>query len=164
MKLPSSKINYLKMKKISRPAGNRSFLFVAGFCSILLFSCQKDYVLISSAKITVGQGVKPGNICGAVKGTMLSDSVYNVTCDIIINSGDTLLIQPGAKIYFTGNYNFWIHGNLLSLGTQAKPIYFTVKDLQKNDVIGQDPTTDNAYKGTWGGLQEYSSTQFMIIK
>jgi len=163
------------MKQSSRPlrnlsflfssgSGNLLFLFATGFYLILLSSCKKDYVLISPAKITVGQGVKPGNICGAVKGTMLSDSVYNVTCDIIINSGDTLLIQPGAKIYFTGNYNFWIHGNLLSLGTQAKPIWFTVKDLQKNDVIGQDPTTDNAYKGTWGGLQGDSSTQFMIIK
>src|SRR5450631_2549562 len=98
------------MKKLSRPARSIFFLFATGFYSILHFSCQKDFVLISPAKITVGQGVKPGNICGAVKGTMLSDSVYNVTCDIIINSGDTLLIQPGAKIYFTGNYNFWIHG------------------------------------------------------
>jgi len=139
-------------------------LLLVSFCIVLFVSCKKDYVDIAAAKITVGQGVKPGDICGSVKGTMLSDSVYNVTCDIVVNRGDTLLIQPGAKIYFKGNYNFWIKGNLLCIGTQVKPVYFTVQGMAKNDVIGQDPTTDNAYKGTWGGIASDTSTQFMIMK
>ncbi len=142
----------------------RGLFFMAAIYLLSLFSCQKDFVHISLAKISVGQGVKAGNICGSIKGTMLSDSVYNVTCDIVVNKGDTLLIQPGAKIYFKGNYNFWIKGNLLSLGTQSKPIYFTVQGLQKNDVIGQDPTTDNAYKGYWGGISADTSTKLMIFK
>jgi hypothetical protein len=137
-------------------------------CSIFvmaLFSCSKQAaVQISTPIFSIGQSVKPGNISGTVKGTLLSDSVYYVTSDIVINSGDTLYIQPGAKIYFKGNYNFWIHGNLLSIGTKAKPVYFTVQGQQKMDVVGQDPTTDPAYKGMWGGLQGDTSTQFMILK
>lgn len=152
------------MKKLSNPTKYIAYYLLVSIIIGGFFSCKKDYVNISPAKITVGQGVQPGNICGSIKGTMLSDSVYTVNCDIVINRGDTLLIQPGAKIYFTGNYNLWVKGNLLSLGTQAKPIYFTVQGLAKNDVAGQDPTTDNAYKGTWGGITADTSTQFMIFK
>jgi hypothetical protein len=136
---------------------------------ILVFSsCQKnsstDTAVISAPLFSIGTSVAPGNISGSIKGTMKSDSVYYVTGDVIINAGDTLLVQPGVKIYFKGNYNFWIHGNLVSLGTKAKPVYFTVQGLSKSDVVGQDPTTDNAYVGTWGGLECDTTTKFLILK
>jgi hypothetical protein len=152
------------MKSLLKSLNKVKYIFASFIIIASFFGCEKDYVAISPAKITVGSGVKSGDICGSIKGTMLSDSVYNVTCDIVVNAGDTLLIQPGAKIYLKGNYTFWIKGNLLSLGSQDKPIFFTVPNLPKNDVIGQDPTTDNAYKGSWGGLQADTSTKFMIIK
>ncbi len=133
--------------------------------AIALSSCSKQAsVSISAPVFTIGQSVKPGNIGGTIKGTLLSDSIYYVTSDVVVNAGDTLYVQPGARIYFTGNYNFWIHGNLLSVGTKADPIYFTVQGVVKKDAIGQDPTTDPAYQGMWGGLQGDTSTQFMILK
>jgi len=140
-------------------------ILVAGALIGGMSACKKtDTAVISNPYFTIGQTVAAGNISGSIKGTMKSDSVYYVTGDVIINKGDTLNIQPGVKIYFKGNYNFWIHGNLLSLGTQDKPIWFTVQNLPKSDAVGKDPTTDNAYLGSWGGLQGDTTTQFMIIK
>ena len=143
-----------------------ALLAAFGLLLITIQSCKKSSTttVISTPVFSIGKKVAPGNISGAIKGTLQKDSVYKVTGDIIINKGDTLLAQQGAKIYITGNYNFWIHGNLISLGTQADPVYFTVQGLAKTDVVGADPTTDNAYKGTWGGLQGDTTTQFMILK
>jgi len=129
-------------------------------------SCNKssNSTVISSPYFALGTSVTPGNISGSIKGTMKSDSIYYVTGDVIINAGDTLVVQPGVKIYFKGDFSFWVHGNLLSLGTQAKPIYFTVQNLAKSDVVGQDPTTDNAYVGTWGGIECDTTCKYLIIK
>ena len=150
--------NYLK-KQVQQLA------LVATLIVAALTSCKKTEVItLSAAKYESGAQVKPGNICGSIKGVILSDSVYNVTCDIVVNRGDTLIIQPGAKIYIQGKYTFWIKGNLASLGTQDKPIYFTVPGIVKKDIVGQDVTLDPAYTGLWGGIQSDSSTQFMIIK
>jgi len=133
--------------------------------STVFVACKKSNTTQISVPIfTIGKTVAPGNISGTIKGTLKGDSVYNVTGDVTINKGDTLLCQPGAKIYFKGNYNFWIHGNLISLGTKAKPVFFTVKENVKTDNVGQDPTTDVAYKGTWGGLQCDTTTKFLILK
>jgi hypothetical protein len=143
-------------------------LQIISFAIIILLggsSCNKsDNTTISTPYFSVGQTVAPGNISGSIKGTMKSDSTYYVTADVIINKGDTLVIQPGVHIYFKGNFNFWIHGNLLSLGTQTKPIWFTVQGLSKSDVVGQDPTTDNAYLGSWGGLLCDTTTNYLILK
>jgi len=147
-------------------------LLVCMLLSVLMItvsSCKKNSqprpsVIISKPVFQIGAKVKPGNISGSIKGTLLSDSVYNVTGDVIINKGDTLYVQPGAKIYVTGLYNFFVHGNFLSIGTAAKPIYFTVKNVTKLDNPTQDPATDPAYQGLWGGILADTTSQFMIFK
>ncbi len=146
-----------------------SLLLAALIVQLAFYSCTKQEVTsISSPVFSVSQSVKPGNISGTIKGTLQSDSIYWVTGDVTINKGDTVTAQPGAKIYFTGNYNFFIHGNLLSIGTQNKPVWFTAAPnktlLVKKDIPGQDPTTDPAYRGWWGGLLGDTTTQFMILK
>jgi hypothetical protein len=151
----------------------QSMSYAFWVCSAVILigfgSCKKSSsngTVISVPLFKVGTSLKPGNISGTIKGTFLADSVYNVTGDLVINKGDTVLAQQGAKIYFTGNYNVWVHGNLITLGTKADPVYFTVSSLTnaKTDVVGQDPTTDKAYAGTWGGIQVDSSAKFVIIK
>ena len=37
-------------------------------------------------------------LCGAIKGTMLSGKTYTIGCDVVINKGDTLMIQAGVHI------------------------------------------------------------------
>jgi hypothetical protein len=52
---------------------------------------------------SVGKAVSTSTpLKGSIKGTLKADSTYNVTGDVFINEGDTLLIQPGAKVLFDG--------------------------------------------------------------
>ena len=95
---------------------------------------------------------------------MKSDSTYLVGADICVALGDTLLVQPGVKVIFQGNFNFVIKGTLLSIGTKEKPIYFTFKDQTKTDAIGADPLLDPAYVGKWGGILGETTCPLMVVK
>jgi hypothetical protein len=136
---------------------------------LLTAACNKsdEQVVVSAPLFKVGQAVSTKTpLNGSIKGTLLSDSVYRVSGDVFINENDTLVIQAGAKIYFPGNatYSFIVKGSLLSLGTEAKPVYFTVPTAVKTDVYGADPTTDPAYKGLWGGILGETTFKNIIIK
>lgn len=136
-----------------------------------LSSCKKEEkVQVSKAFYQVGQSVSDTTTGGSLKGTLLADHIYRFTRDVTVNHGDTLVIQPGAKLYFSktpvnGNaVSMIVRGSLLSLGSKDAPIYFTVEGQSKSDVIGQDPTSDPAYVGMWGGILGDTNTQNMIIK
>jgi hypothetical protein len=140
---------------------------LVGIITIGLFSCKKkdEEVTVSVPIFSVGQTVdNKAPLSGCLKGTMTTDQVYYVGADICVAQGDTLVVQPGAKVIFNGNYNFIIRGTLLSLGTQAKPIYFTYKDSTKTDAIGADPLLDPAYKGLWGGIMAETTSPLMVFK
>ncbi len=134
--------------------------------AVVLFSCKKnEEVVVSTPLYTVGQTVdNKAPLTGCIKGTMKADSTYYVGADICVAQGDTLLVQQGVKVIFNGNYNFTIKGTLLSIGSQAKPIYFTYKDQTKTDAIGADPLQDPAYKGLWGGIMGETTSPLMVIK
>lgn len=143
-------------------------MIIAGFASMMV-SCNKseEAVQVSAPLFKVGQAVSTKTpLSGSIKGTLLSDSTYKVGGDVFINENDTLVIQPGARIVFPGNapYCFVVKGSLLSLGTEAKPIYFTVPTAVRTDVYGADPTTDPAYKGLWGGIYGETTFKNIIIK
>jgi hypothetical protein len=144
-----------------------SSLFVGA--ALLLGSCEKstEVVEVSAPLFKVGLAVSTKTpLSGSIKGTLLSDSTYTVNGDVFINEKDTLVIQPGAKIHFPGNatYSFVVKGSLLSLGSEAKPIYFTVPSAKKTDTYGADPTADPAYKGLWGGILGETMFKNIIIK
>ena len=133
----------------------------------LLASCSKtgEEVQLSTPPFSVGKPVdNSAPINGPIRGTMKQDLEFNVSADVYVNAGDTLVIQPGVKVNFLGNFNFIIKGTLLSLGTQAKPVYFSVKNLAKTDQVGADPTTDPAYQGRWGGILGDVTCPLMVIK
>ncbi|HEY4286534.1 MAG TPA: hypothetical protein VGN00_05500 [Puia sp.] len=148
----------LKMEALLLYTGITCLLFAGASCS------KSGGSNVSQAQRQVANAVKPGNVSGTVKGTFLQDSTYYVTGDIVVNKGDTVVFQPGAKIYITGNYNFWLHGNLSSVGTKADPVWFTVQNQAKYDNPSEDPLQDPAYKGLWGGFQGDSTTSFMVFK
>ena len=144
-----------------------SLLVMVGVTSLLTSCSKTEDVQVSEAYFKVGQAVSTKvPLSGSIKGTLLSDSTYNVGGDVFINEGDTLVIQPGAKINFPGNapYCFVVKGSLFSLGSEAKPIYFTVLSQKKTDTYGADPTTDPAYKGLWGGISGESNFKNLILK
>jgi len=52
------------------------------------------------------------DICGAVSGTAIAGNTYNITCDIIVNSGESLTIESGAIITNLENYSLTVNGVL----------------------------------------------------
>ncbi len=138
-----------------------SLLLSAG---ILLFSCKKTTSSVQQPYVQGGQTVTPGNISGAIKGTMESSQTFTVVGDVIINPGDSLIIQPGAKIIFQGAYNFFIKGSMFSLGSQASPVLFTYMNQQKMDNPSEPVASDPAYQGLWGGLWSDTSCPNLVIK
>ena len=155
--------------KIKSQISVLSALVVAGLAAVSLSCSQSEDVQVSAPLFKVGQPVSTKTpLSGSIKGTLLADSVYRVGGDVTINETDTLVIQPGAKIYFPGGtgqvYSFIVKGSLLSLGTQAKPVYFTVPTAVKTDTYGADPTADPAYKGLWGGIMGETTCKNIIIK
>jgi len=142
------------------------FLVIVGSFMLTASSCKKssDNPTLSTGVVKVANPVTPGNVSGTIKGTFLANSTYTVTGDVVVNKGDTVVFQPGAKIYFSGNYNFFIHGNLSSVGTKDNPVLFSVLGRTKSTNPNQDPNTDPALQGLWGGLLGDSTTKFMIIK
>ncbi|MDE3145287.1 MAG: hypothetical protein KGL19_14110, partial [Bacteroidota bacterium] len=154
------------MKKLQSQGLTFNLLGVSLFLitTVMLFSCSKNSSNVAAAYVQVGQNVVPGNISGTIKGTMQANQTYNVTGDVIINAGDTLVIQPGAKVIFQGAYNVWIKGNLFSLGSSASPITFTYKTQAKQDNPSTPVATDPAYTGLWGGLWADTSCTNLVIK
>jgi hypothetical protein len=135
----------------------------------MLYACS-DKTEVAPAYFQVGSSISDTTTGGALKGTMLSGKIYRIKRDIVVNATDTLVIQPGVKIYFGntpvgGNaLSVIVHGSILSLGTKENPVYFTVEGQSKSDTPGVDPASDPAYKGMWGGILGDADTKNMIIK
>jgi hypothetical protein len=131
-------------------------------------SCQKwkaEKTDIYQYSIPAGQSVSDAApLCGSVKGTMLSGKTYTLGCDISINKGDTLTIQPGVTIYSTNSAGIVVHGVLLSLGSQAMPVNMTVKGVTKNNTPGLSLSQDSAHTGLWRGIIGDTSCPLMAIK
>ena len=135
--------------------------------ALLTTACNKssEDVQVSQPLFSVGKPVdNSAPLSGAIKGTMKQDLSFDVSADVIVNAGDTLVVQPGVKVNFLGNFNFVIKGTLLSLGSQAKPIYFYPKNYVHTDQPLADPTTDPAYQGKWGGILGDVTCPLMVIK
>ncbi|MFC1568939.1 right-handed parallel beta-helix repeat-containing protein [bacterium] len=66
---------------------------------------------------------------GDISGTWsLTNSPYHIDGEITIPDGQTLTIEPGVQIIFTGHYKFNIQGRLLAVGTEQDSIVFTAQD------------------------------------
>jgi len=162
----------MKLIKQMNSTYNRSLLLLVILIGTTIMSCKNsENVTVSEPIFKVGAGISTKTpLSGIIKGTLLSDSVYTVNGDVFINENDTLVIQQGAQVHFPGTavYSFVVKGTLLSLGTKAKPIYFTVPptkpEFEKTDTYGADVTKDPAFKGLWGGILGETTFKSIIIK
>jgi len=67
--------------------------------------------------------VASGNVSGV---WAASGSPYVVhTGDITVATGDALLIEPGVRVYFAGNFKLVVNGLLQAIGTESDSIWFT---------------------------------------
>ena len=146
------------------------FLSAIAGLALAIASCSNSSTDVTPAYFQAGQAISDTTTGGALKGTMQAGKTYRIKRDIVVNPNDTLVIHPGVKLFFGatpagGNaISMIVHGSLLSLGSKENPIYFTVENQAKTDVPGQDPTTDPAYAGLWGGILGDTDTKNMIIK
>lgn len=159
-----------------------------------LFSCSRSsdqQVSISGQQFVAGSFIQVGDTLNSkngsngrtIKGTLQSGQTYYICSnfsDAVVNSGDTLVVQSGVKVLIVGPTSgataigtqdhapgFVINGTFLCLGTKASPNLFTVSDvsLKSNSTNDpQDPNTDPAFKGYWGGIQGGVNSGDIIIK
>lgn len=92
----------------------------------------------------------PGiQISGNINGT-LEDTTYVVEGEVVINVGDSLLVEPSATIYFIGRYDIEVYGYLSAVGTETDSIYFlsASNDLYWGSIIfrtGSSPESQLSY-------------------
>ena len=145
-----------------------TYLLVLFLAIGFLTGCQKaaeDKADIYKAPLLIAQPISDAApLCGAIKGTMLSGKTYIIGCDIVVNKGDTLFLQPGVRINVATNAAIIVKGTFVSNGTQTMPNWITVNAVVKNDTPGADPATDPAFSGKWKGLYADTSCMLMVLK
>ena len=131
---------------------------------IMLAGCHKEETVnISKPLVVTSQGIASDTLSGSVKGSMISGKTYYFRTDITINAGDTLFMQPGAKLISLGDGASYstspqitVNGTFISNGTQEQQNWITVPTEKK--------TTANIFKGFWGGIQCGAGSGNVIIR
>ncbi|MFL9484459.1 hypothetical protein ACI6Q2_16880 [Chitinophagaceae bacterium LWZ2-11] len=147
-----------------------SILFAAVVLASSLTGCKKwgdDKQDIYTYKPPVPKPISDSSpLCGSISGTMLSGKTYTVNCDIFVNAGDSLVIQPGVKVIFNNQAGLIVKGNLFSLGTADNPIWLTVAGKTKTDnpTINYKASKDSAFAGVWKGVFGDVTCKYMIFK
>ena len=101
-----------------------------------LFSLLFSFSLICAQTI-----VPAGNVSGIWDA---SGSPYNVTGEIIIADGTSLIVEPGVTVNFTGSYKFIVSGRITAIGTADSMIYFTCPDTAVGWKGLRFPTTSSS--------------------
>jgi len=152
------------MKKIFKP-----FLFLV-IATAIFTSCKKAatdkrdlYVYVPTPASPISDAAP---LCGNVTGTMLAGKTYTVNCDIYIQVGDTLTIQPGVRVNFNNGAGIIVKGSFFSLGTKTDPIYLTVAGQTKADQpkVGYKAGNDSAFNGKWKGVLGDATSPYMVFK
>ena len=77
------------------------------------------------------------NVCGAITANTTwttANSPYIMTCNVVVNAGVTLTIQPGVTVAGDEFERLEVKGRLVAVGTVANPIVFT---SEANNGVGQ---------------------------
>ncbi|MCW3118396.1 MAG: right-handed parallel beta-helix repeat-containing protein [Chitinophagaceae bacterium] len=126
----------------------KSALFAA-VVSIILNSCSKsDTTAVITPPVPVSNPIAPGDIAGFVKGTLTTGHTYNITGDLTIKAGDSLISQEGVTVVVKNNAQVNVMGVLIIAGTRDKTVSFN---------------SDSNSPGSWGGFQ-CDSAQAVTIK
>jgi len=140
--------------------------YVLGAACLFFSSCKKtdDTFTVSRHESTAGAPVSDAApLCGTIKGTMLTGKTYTIGCDVTVNKGDTLLLQPGVTIKVNPNVAIIVKGTFISLGTQAQPNWISTFTT-KTDNPAASPATDSAYTGRWFGINCDTSCSLFVMK
>lgn len=134
--------------------------------TVLFSSCLKtnDAFSVFQPNVTAGQSVSDAApLCGSIKGTMLTGKTYIIGCDVTVNKGDTLLLQPGVTVKVSPNVTIIVKGTFISLGTQDQPNWISTF-TSKTDNPNTTPATDSAYLGRWYGINCDTTCALFVMK
>jgi hypothetical protein len=128
--------------------------------AMMLSSChQEEIVNISRALVHTANPITSDTLSGTIKGTLLSGKTYYIKSDITVNDGDTLLLQNGVHLIVLGDGvtaatspEIFVHGTFISLGTQDKPNFITVKNADDLHAQAAQQNYKNVFFGWWGGI------------
>ena len=160
-------------------------------CFVACSKSSDQKVSVSGQQFSAGTLIQAGDTLNSkngsngrtIKGTLQTGQTYYLCSlygDAAINSGDTLVVQSGVKVLVVGPTSgtgaigtqdhapgLIVNGTFLCLGTKQQPILFSVADASlKSDPTKdpQNPSTDPAFKGYWGGIQGGAGGGDIIIK
>ena len=98
-------------------------------CLILMKSlCFFGIVFLSLAETQIAHAqtdIPEGDVSGT---WTLVNAPYHINGEIAVPDGETLTIEPGVDVAFTGHYKFDVHGRLLAIGTEQDTITFTAEN------------------------------------
>jgi len=134
--------------------------------AITFAACRKndDTFNINIPNVVIGSSVSDSvPLCGSIKGTMLTGKTYVIGCDVTVNKGDTLLLQPGVTVKVSPKVAIIVKGTFISLGTQAQPNWISTFTT-KTDNPNTNPATDSAYLGRWYGINCDTTSSLFVMK
>lgn len=108
-----------------------------------------------------------GSTIISAKGTMLTGKTYSVDggCDLVINPGDTLLMQPGVTLNMGVNSSIIVLGTFVSNGSKLQPNFIHPPNITKMDAPGQvAPASDPAYSAIWKGIIGGPTCNLMVLR
>ena len=90
-----------------------------------------------------------GNISGM---TINGPQTWYVNGHVTVDAGTTVTIEPSVVLKFAGGVNFYCYGDIVALGTNINPIYFTSKH---DDTVGQtiSDSSGDPQPGNWYGIE-----------
>ncbi len=89
------------------------------------FSIHLFLILLNLEIVQAQTEIPAGNVSGA---WILANSPYNINGEITIPDGETLTIEPGVDVIFTGHHKLNVQGRLLAIGTINDSITFTAQN------------------------------------
>jgi predicted outer membrane repeat protein len=101
------------------------------------------FFLSATALITMSQNPQAEN--HSTRFSTKSNLIL-VDDDIIIPENDSLVIEPGTVLLFTGHYSIHVKGKLIALGTPTDSIVFTIADTTGFSNI-------HSNEGGWNGIR-----------
>jgi len=140
--------------------------------AVFFISCKKnahDFSSLSQHTTHLGQAISGDTLIGTLKGTLLPNKTYYMTGPVTIAQGDTLFFQSGDTIYVINPLSYFlVQGTLLSIGTQAAPIWITVPGIPKMNTtdVASNPASDSAFTSTklWQGIQCDVTCPMLVVK
>lgn len=130
-------------------------MIVAMAAILAPLSCTKENEVTISKEVTDTEMI--------VSGVWKTGETISLDRHLVIPEGESLTIEPGVRIIVSTagvgvNHvpvEISVKGSLYALGTEAKPVLFTVEESERTEA--------NTFSGLWGGIVAYDTCPEMAF-